>query len=45
MKTIVSFLFCVLLASNGMAQTNSKESHILMLKDNLRKEEPRENIV
>jgi hypothetical protein len=33
MKIIVSFLFCVLMVTNGIAQTNSKESRILMLKD------------
>jgi hypothetical protein len=33
MKIIVSFLLCVLLVIAGIAQTNSKESRILMLKD------------
>jgi len=33
MKIIISFLFCLLVVANGMAQTNSKENHILMLKD------------
>lgn len=32
-KIIISFLFCVLLATTGKAQTNTKESHILILKD------------
>jgi len=33
MKIIVSFLFCLLVATNGIAQTNTKENQILMLKD------------
>lgn len=33
MRIILSFLFCLLVITNGMAQTNTKDSHILMLKD------------